>query len=50
MTKYHITCPICKSEQTELTMHQGYTYYYCENCKALINFDGSLEKKFGDVE
>ena len=44
MIEYHITCPRCKSQQTELTMHHGYTYYYCENCNTLIDFEGNLEE------
>ena len=27
-----IVCPKCQSEQIEITMRRGYTYYYCINC------------------
>lgn len=36
-----IVCPKCQSEQIEITMRRGYTYYYCINCGTYINFDGT---------
>ena len=37
-----VECSNCRSEQTVLTMHHGWTVWYCENCHNYLTADGEV--------